>query len=303
MRVFVAGATGAIGRPLVAQLLAAGHEVTGMTRSPERAEALRRAGAEAAVCDVFDADGVRAAMAAARPEAVVHQLTDLPAAYTNDRAALTAGTNRLRREGTRVLLDAARAAGATRFVAQSIAFAYAAEGDWVKDEQAPLGGDEAVLDALRAHEEAVLEAEGIVLRYGQLYGPGTWYAPDGSIAEQVRKRRFPIVGSGEARFSFVHVDDAAGATVAAVERGRTGVYNVCDDEPAPMREWLPAYAEALGAKPPRRVPALVARLVAGRATAEDATTLRGASNARARAELGWQPRWGSWRDGFRSALG
>jgi nucleoside-diphosphate-sugar epimerase len=265
MRVFVAGATGAIGRPLVAQLLAAGHEVTGMTRSPERAEALRRAGAEAAVCDVFDADGVRAAMAAARPEAVVHELTDLPAAYTNDRAALTAGTNRLRREGTRVLLDAARAAGATRFVAQSIAFAYAAEGDWVKD------------------EEAVLEAEGIVLRYGQLYGPGTWYAPDGSIAEQVRKRRFPIVGSGEARFSFVHVDDAAGATVAAVERGRTGVYNVCDDKPAPMREWLPAYAEALGAKPPRRVPPLVARLVAGRATAEDATTLRGASNARARA--------------------
>jgi nucleoside-diphosphate-sugar epimerase len=306
MRVFVAGATGAIGRPLVAQLLAAGHEVTGMTRSPERAEALRRAGAEAAVCDAFDADGVRGAMAATRPEAVVHELTDLPVAYTTNVEALTAGTNRLRREGTRVLLDAARAAGARRFVAQSIAFAYAAEGDWVKDEDAPLGGDPGVLEALRAHEDAVLEApglEGIVLRYGQFYGPGTWYAPGGSIGEQVRKRRFPIVGSGEARFSFVHVDDAASATVAAVERGRPGTYNVCDDEPAPMGEWLPVYAAALGAKPPRRVPAFVARLVAGRTAAETATRLRGASNARARAELGWEPRWASWRDGFRSAPG
>jgi nucleoside-diphosphate-sugar epimerase len=302
MRVFVAGATGAIGRPLVAALLAAGHEVVGMTRSPEKAEGLRDAGAEAAVVDAFDADGVRGALDSARPEVVVNQLTDLPAAYTTDMGELTAATNRLRREGNRVLLDAAREAGARRYVAQSIAFAYAAEGDWVKDEDAPLGGHPEVVGGVRDLEGAVLEApglEGIVLRYGQLYGPGTWYAPDGSLAELVRRRRFPIVGSGEGRFSFVHVDDAAAATVAAVERGRPGVYNVVDDEPAPLREWLPVYAAALGAKPPRRVPRFVARLVAGRAAVEAATTLRGASSARARAELGWTPRHPTWREGFR----
>jgi 2-alkyl-3-oxoalkanoate reductase len=302
MRVFVAGATGAIGRPLVSQLLAAGHEVTGMTRSPGRAEALRAAGADAAVLDVYDADGVREAMVAARPEAVVNELTDLPGAYTTDMDELAGATNRLRREGAAVLLDAARAAGARRFVAQSIAFAYAPEGDWVKDEDAPLGGDPAVVGGVQALESAVLEAEGIVLRYGQFYGPGTWYAADGSIAEQVRRRRFPIVGRGEGRFSFVHVEDAAAATVAAVERGRPGVYNVTDDEPAPMRDWLPVYAEALGAKPPRRVPVWLARLVAGPVGA-GAAQLRGASNARAREALGWTPSRASWRDGFRSMLG
>ena len=302
MRVFVAGATGVIGRPLVAQLLAAGHEVTGMTRSPERAEGLRAAGARAVVVDVFDASGVRAAMAEARPEAVVHELTDLPAAYTTNMQKLTAGTNRLRREGTRVLLEAGREAGADRFLAQSIAFAYAPEGDWVKDESAPLGRDPHVVGGVLDLERAVLDAGGTVLRYGQFYGPGTWYAADGSIAELVRRRRFPVVGDGEARFSFVHVDDAAGATVAALERGRPGVYNVVDDDPAPMREWLPVYAEALGAKPPRRVPAFVARLVAGRTAASAATELRGASNAKARRELGWTPRHPSWRQGFAASL-
>jgi nucleoside-diphosphate-sugar epimerase len=305
MRVFVAGATGAVGRPLVTQLLAAGHEVTGMTRSPGRAEALRAAGADAVVADVYDAGAVREAMQAARPEAVVNQLTDLPATYTTDMQELAAGTNRLRREGAAVLVDAARASGARRLVAQSIAFAYLPEGDWVKDEDAPLGGDPDVVAGVQALERAVLEArdlEGIVLRYGQLYGPGTWYAADGSIAEQVRRRRFPIVGRGEGRFSFVHVDDAAGAAVAAVERGRPGTYNVVDDEPAPMRDWLPVYAEALGAKPPRRVPVWLARLVAGPAGA-GAAELRGASNARAREALGWTPRHPSWREGFRSTLG
>jgi len=307
MRVFVAGATGAIGRPLVSQLLAAGHEVTGMTRVPERAEGVRAAGAEAVVCDVFDADGVRGAIAEARPEAVVHQLTDLPADYDTNPARLARGTNRLRREGTRVLLDAAQAAGARRFVAQSLAFVYAPDGEWVKDEEAPLASaPEGVVVSVRALEQAVLEApalEGIVLRYGQFYGPGTWYAADGSIAERVRRRRFPIVGRGEGRFSFIHVEDAAAATVAAIERGRPGVYNVCDDEPAPLREWLPVYAQALGAKPPRRVPALLARMVAGATAAQAATAMRGAANGKAREELAWSPRYPSWREGFRGALG
>src|SRR5947209_311420 len=307
MRVFVAGATGAIGRPLVSQLLAAGHEITGMTRSPQGAEGIRAAGAEAVVSDVFDADGVRGAIAEARPEAVVHQLTDLPADYDTNPARLARGTNRLRREGTRILLDAAQAAGARRFVAQSLAFVYEPEGDWVKDEEAPLASaPEGAVDSVRALEHAVLEApglEGIVLRYGQFYGPGTWYAADGSIAEQVRKRRFPIGGRGEGRFSFIHVEDAAAATVAAVERGRPGIYNVCDDEPAPMREWLPAYARALGAKPPRRVPALLARMVAGATAAQAATAMRGAANGKAREELAWSPRYPSWREGFRGSLG
>lgn len=307
MRVFVAGATGAIGRPLVSQLLAAGHEVTGMTRVPERAEGVRAAGAEAVVCDVFDADGVRGAIAEARPEAVVHQLTDLPADYDTNPARLARGTNRLRREGTRVLLDAAQAAGARRFVAQSLAFVYAPDGEWVKDEEAPLASaPEGVVVSVRALEQAVLEApalEGIVLRYGQFYGPGTWYAADGSIAERVRRRRFPIVGRGEGRFSFIHVEDAAAATVAAIERGRPGVYNICDDEPAPLREWLPVYAAALGAKPPRRVPALLARMVAGATAAQAATAMRGAANGKAREELAWSPRYPSWREGFRGALG
>ena len=307
MRVFVAGATGAIGRPLVSQLLAAGHEVTGMTRSPQGAEGIRAAGAEAVVSDVFDADGVRGAIAEARPEAVVHQLTDLPADYDTNPARLARGTNRLRREGTRILLDAAQAAGARRFVAQSLAFVYEPEGDWVKDEEAPLANaPEGAVASVRALEQAVLEApglEGIVLRYGQFYGPGTWYAADGSIAEQVRRRRFPIVGRGEGRFSFIHVEDAAAATVAAVERGRPGIYNVCDDEPAPMREWLPAYAQALGAKPPRRVPTLLARMVAGATAAQAATGMRGAANGKAREELAWSPRYPSWREGFRGSLG
>ena len=292
MRVFVAGATGAIGRPLVSQLVAAGHEVTGMTRFPERAEGVR-------AVKLPEVQRLRLA--------VVHQLTDLPADYDTNPARLARGTNRLRREGTRVLLDAAQAAGARRFVAQSLAFVYAPDGEWVKDEEAPLASaPEGVVVSVRALEQAVLEApalEGIVLRYGQFYGPGTWYAADGSIAERVRRRRFPIVGRGEGRFSFIHVEDAAAATVAAIERGRPGVYNICDDEPAPLREWLPIYAAALGAKPPRRVPALLARMVAGATAAQAATAMRGAANGKAREELAWSPRYPSWREGFRGALG
>jgi nucleoside-diphosphate-sugar epimerase len=309
MRVLVAGATGVIGRPLVSQLMACGHEVTGLTRTPERAEALRARGAQAVVCDVFELDRLREVVAEARPEAVIDQLTDLPAVYDPRRyEEMTVPTNRLRSEATPALVEAAEAAGAHRYLAQSLAFVYAPEGDWVKDEDAPLisGAPAAVqngVDAVRRLERAVLDAsglEGIVLRYGQFYGPGTWFAADGSLADQVRRRRFPVLGRGEAHFSFVHVEDAASATVAALEQGRPGVYNVCDDEPAPMREWLPIYAEALGAKAPRRVPLWLARLAGGPAAAS-AARMRGASNAKAREELGWTPRFPSWREGFRAA--
>jgi 2-alkyl-3-oxoalkanoate reductase len=311
MRILVAGATGVIGRPLVSQLQACGHEVTGLTRSEERAEALRSRGAAAIVCDVFETEQLRAAVAEARPEAVIDQLTDLPPVFDPRRyEQMTVPTNRLRSEGTPSLVAAAEAAGAHRYLAQSLAFVYAPEGDWVKDEDAPLASDapppvQRSVDAVRTLESAVLDApglEGIVLRYGNFYGPGTWYARDGSLAEMVRRRRFPIVGRGDGHTSFVQVEDAAGGTVAALEQGRPGVYNVCDDEPAPMREWLPVFAEAVGAKPPRRVPVWLARLAGGPA-AGGAATQRGASNAKAREELGWTPRYPSWREGFKVALG
>jgi nucleoside-diphosphate-sugar epimerase len=309
MRVFVAGASGAIGRPLLPRLVAAGHEVTGTTRTDEGAEAIRAAGARAAICDALDAEGLRAAVTGSSPEVVVHQLTALPHRFDPRDKDIYAPTNRLRTEATRTLLDAARAAGARRMVCQSIAFAYApGSRAEVKDEDAPLalaapapfGGAVQVIDEM---ERAVLGAEGLeglVLRYGWYYGPGTYYADDGSLAEDVRRRRFPIIGKGTGLFSFVHVDDAASATVAAVERGAPGVYNVVDDDPAPQREWLPAYAEAIGAKKPLRVPVWVARLVAGK-IASVTSVQPGASNAKAKRELGWEPRWPSWREGFRDA--
>lgn len=301
-----------IGRPLVAQLLAAGHEVTGMTRSEERAAEVRGAGAEAAVCDVFDADALKAAVAAASPEVVVHELTALPPDLDLRKKGVYEANNRIRTEGTRNLIAAARAAGARRFVAQSIAFIYAPEGGPVKDESEPtlrgaIGGQfgpavEATLDLERQTVSAP-GVEGLVLRYGFFYGPGTSYASDGFQASEVRRRRFPIVGDGSGVFSFIHVDDAAAATVAACERGAPGIYNVSDDEPAPAREWLPLYAQAIGAKPPRRVPRWLARLIAGPEVTAFATTLRGCSNERAKTELDWQPQWSSWRQGFREALG
>jgi 2-alkyl-3-oxoalkanoate reductase len=305
--VFVAGATGAIGRRLVPKLLAAGHEVTGLTRSEERAAGLREAGARAVVCDALDEALVREAMREAAPEVVVHQLTALP-----DRPGFKdeffAPTNRLRTEGTRILVAAARDAGARRFIAQSIAFVYEPRGGWVKDEDDPLRAEAPgrVTDAVRELERSVTQAEGVeglVLRYGFFYGPGTYYAADGATARDVRKRRFPVVGKGEATFSFVHVDDAADATVGALDRGTPGIYNVVDDEPARMREWVPEYARALGAGKPMRVPKWLTRLVAGRGAADMATTMRGASNEKAKRELGWQPRHRSWREGFREELG
>ena len=311
MRVFVAGASGAIGRPLVPQLLAAGHEVTGMTRSEESAAALRSTGASAAVVDVFDAEAVRAAMAEARPEVVVHQLTALPSKFdVRKMKGMYEATNRVRTEGTRNLIDAARAAGARRVVAQSIAFLYAPEGERVVSEEArpfddapePFGtAVGAVLD-LERQVTGIEGIDGVVLRYGWFYGPGTFYARDGSTADDVRRRRQPIVGKGDGVFSFLHVDDAAGATVAAVEGGPPGVYNVTDDEPAPMRDWLPVFAEAVGAKRPWRVPVWLAKLAAPRMVVDLATTLRGASNARFKREFGWQPKYASWREGFREGL-
>jgi 2-alkyl-3-oxoalkanoate reductase len=309
MRVFVAGASGAIGRPLVRQLVAAGHDVTGTTRSEERAEAIRSAGARAATCDALNADALRAAVAEAAPDVVVHQLTALPDRFDPRDKSIYEPTNRVREKGTRNLIAAALAAGARRMACQSIAFAYApADEPRTMDEDAPLatGAPAPFGGAVRSlveMERAVLGTEGldgVVLRYGWFYGPGTYYGEGGSTEKDVRKRRFPVIGRGTGLFSFIHVDDAASATVAAVERGAPGIYNVVDDEPAPMREWLPAYAEAIGARRPLRVPTWVARLAAGRMAAMIAVQ-PGASNAKAKRELGWEPRWRSWREGFREA--
>src|SRR6266516_2682208 len=265
MRVFVAGATGAIGARLVPQLIERGHQVIGTSRSEEKAGRLRAQGAEAVVLDVLDPRAVREAVAAAGPDAIVHQataLTGLSDVKHFDRTF--AETNRLRTEGTDALLAAARQAGVERFVAQSFAgWPYAREGASVKTEEDPLDPTPVpamreTMAALRQLEETVTAAGGIALRYGGFYG-----SPDDAQLELVRKRRFPIVGDGGGVWSFVHLDDAAAATVLALERGAAGLYNVVDDEPAPVREWLPALAEAIGAKPPRRVPLWLGRLAAG----------------------------------------
>ena len=309
MRIFLAGATGAIGTPLVRELTRAGHDVTGTTRSESKVEALRAAGAEPVVLDALERDAVVAAVTAAQPDAIVHQLTaltDLSDLRDVDRAF--AMTNRLRTEGTDHLLAAAHAVDGARVIAQSFAgWPYAHTGGPVKTEEDPLDPDPVpsmreTLAAIRYLEDAIAKEQGIVLRYGGLYGPGTSLAPGGEQAEMVRKRRFPIVGSGAGVWSFVHVDDAASATMAAIERGAPGVYNVVDDEPAPAREWLPALAAAVGAKPPRRVPRWLGRLAAGEAVAVMMTEVRGASNAKARRELGWEPAHASWRQGFRGVL-
>ena len=310
MKVFVAGASGAIGRPLVRQLVEAGHEVTGTTRREERAAAMRDAGAAAVVCDVFDEEALEAAVRAAEPEVIVNELTSLPEEY-NPKKIDYEPTNRVRQEGGCNLMKAARAVGARRYVTQSIAFLYAPEGNLVKDEEArpyddaPAPFDQGVKGML-SHESEVLTTEGIeglVLRYGQFYGPGTYYDRGGSIEKEVARRRLPVIGPGTGIASFIHVEDAASATVAALDRGAPGIYNITDDEPAAMREWLPVYAEAVGAKGPMKVPAWLARLVAGQLAVEFGVNLRGASNEKAKRELGWKPRYASWRQGFPEALG
>jgi 2-alkyl-3-oxoalkanoate reductase len=309
MRIFLAGATGALGQSLVPLLIDAGHEVTGMTRSPDKAERLRAAGAEPAIADGLDRDAVVAAVTAARPDAVIHQLTGL-AGLSNlrDFDGAFALTNRLRTEGTDNLLAAARAAGASRFVAQSYAgWPCARTGGPVKTEDDPLDPDPVPNmreshAAIRYLERATVEAGGLALRYGGFYGPGTGLAPGGEQVEAVRKRQFPVVGDGGGVWSFVHIHDAATATMAALERGAPGVYNIVDDDPARARDWLPVLAAAAGAKPPRHIPRWVARLVAGEAIAAMMTEIRGASNAKAKRELGWTPAYPSWREGFAATL-
>jgi nucleoside-diphosphate-sugar epimerase len=309
MRVFVAGASGVIGRSLVPKLVAAGHEVTGTTRNERSAEAIRAAGAQAAIYDALDAAAVEDAVIEANPEVIVSELTSLPKDY-DLRTIDYEPTNRVRVEGGRNLISAGRKVGARRYITQSIAFVYEPEGDWVKDEEARTfveapGRFASGLEATLTSEREALEAdgmEGLVLRYGQFYGPDTYFDRGGSIAEQVRKRRFPQVGSGSGVFSFIHVDDAADATVASIERGAPGIYNVVDDDPAPISDWLPVFADAIGAKRPMRVPTFLARLLGGKAAAVMATQLRGASNAKAKRELGWQPAHPSWRQGFAASL-
>jgi nucleoside-diphosphate-sugar epimerase len=309
MRIFLAGATGALGRSLVPLLIDAGHEVTGMTRSESKAERLRAAGAKPVIADGLDREAVIAAVTAAKPDAIVHQLTGLSgfASLRNfDRAF--ALTNRLRTEGTDHLLAGARAAGTPRFVAQSYAgWPYERRGAPIKTEDDPLDPEPVPSTsqthaAIRYVERATLDAGGIVLRYGGFYGPGTGLAPDGDQLDLVRKRQFPIVGDGGGVWSFVHIHDAASATLAALEHDGSGVYNIVDDEPAPVREWVPVLAQAAGAKPPRRIPRWLARLVAGEAIVMMSTEARGASNAKAKRELGWTPAYPSWREGFAEVL-
>lgn len=312
MKVLVAGATGAIGRQLVPKLVANGHEVVGITRSEAKADAVRALGATPAIADALDPEQIAAAVAASEPEAIIHELTGLAGSLGNLRNLdrTFAATNRLRTEGTDHLLSAGRAAGVKRFLAQSYAgWPYARSGGPIKDEEAPLDDDppasaRQTIAAIRYLERAVTEAdwtEGIVLRYGGFYGPGTSLAPGGEQLEAIRKRRFPVVGGGGGITSFLHIEDAADATVAALERGRPGIYNIVDDEPAPVREWLPEVARSIGHKPPRRAPRWLGRLLAGEAATVMMTEVRGASNEKAKRELGWVPGHPSWRQGIPEA--
>jgi nucleoside-diphosphate-sugar epimerase len=319
MRILIAGASGAIGTQLVPQLAAAGHDVIAMTRSPAKTDALRALGARPVVADALDPDAVADVVAKAEPEVIVHQLTALKGnpglRHLRNPDRFAAMTNRLRTEGTDHLLAAGRAVGIRRFIAQSIVAigTYARTGGPVKTEDDPPDLDlpakgRSGTDAVRYLENAVTGidwAEGLVLRYGAFYGPGTGVSadPDALLTKAIRKRRFPIIGGGGGVWSWVHIEDAASATVAAVDNGGPGIYNVVDDEPAPVREWLPFLAEQLGAKRPMRVPRFVARLLAGGAPVLQVTEVRGGSNAKAKRELGWQPRWSSWRVGFAKGLG
>jgi nucleoside-diphosphate-sugar epimerase len=308
MRVFVAGATGAIGRPLVPRLVEAGHEVHGMTRSESKQALLHKLGATPVVADALEPDQVAEAVARAQPDVIVHQLTAIGPIDMRHIDRDFAQTNRLRTEGTDHLLSAGHAVGVQRFVAQGIAGfgAYARTGGAVKTEEDSLDPSpprkmRGIHDAIRHLEKAVLGAEwteGIVLRYGVFYGPGTLLAPGAEQLEMIRKRKFPLVGDGAGVWSFIHVADAAEATVEAIEHGSRGVYNVVDDDPAAVAEWLPALAETLGAKKPMRVPRFVGRLAAGEPGVMMMTEVRGASNAKVKRELDWRPAHPSWRQGL-----
>jgi 2-alkyl-3-oxoalkanoate reductase len=312
MRIFVAGSTGAIGKFLVPELIEQGHQVTALVRSSEKARQVEAVGARAAVADALNHADLTAAIRWAEPEVIIDQLTALAGAVdlkNFDREAEP--TNRLRTEGTDTLLAAARTVGARRFIAQSFCgWPFARQGTPVKTEEDPLdphppAGFSRTLSAIKYLENAVETAgdlEGLVLRYGAFYGPGTAVAHDGQIVAMIRKRLLPIVGDGAGIWSFVHTRDAARATVAAVTRGSPGIYQIVDDNPAPVSAWLPALAQAVGAKPPRRVPALLGKLAVGEGGVSMMTKIRGCSNAKAKRELGWQPFYASWRRGFVDGL-
>jgi nucleoside-diphosphate-sugar epimerase len=307
VRIVVAGASGVIGRRLLPLLVGAGHEVIGTTRSLQHARIVEALGGRPLVVDVLDRGHLAQVLGTERPEVVIHELTELPKEIDPRKAReQLAATNRLRTEGTRNLVDGALVAGARRIVAQSYAHVYAPTGDWVKSEGDPLDLDAhgrstfGNVEAIATLERTVLTTpriEGVALRYGTFYGPGTAFAADGSVAVIVRQGGYPIAGDGRGVTSFVHVDDAAAATVLALE-GPTGLYNICDDEPAPVSEWLPFYARTLGAPPPRHVPAAVARFIAGQYFVSLSTRQRGAANAKAKRELGFTLRYTTWREGF-----
>ena len=299
MKIFVAGGTGVVGRPLIAELLAKGHSVVALTRSPEDAPALVERGIEPAIADVFDSDAVKAVLSRAKPEVVIEQLTALPRTYTRESMSASAPLNtRIRLEGGANVLAAAQAAGVRRYLRQSIAF-WAAPGPGLADETTPLAFDASPAVASDARVVTELEyrllgtpdLEGIALRYGFFYGPGTWFNPDGDVARQVRQRQFQIVGNGEGVWSWLHIEDAAIATVAAAERGNRGIYLIANDQPLPLRKWLPAFAQWLNAPPPPQISvedALDADAI------YYATQMRGVSNAKAKRELDFQPRPLEW---------
>jgi nucleoside-diphosphate-sugar epimerase len=313
MKIFIAGATGAVGRPLVSACIKAGHSVIGLTRTPVKADLIRAMGAEPAVADGLDASAISAVMASARPDAVIHEMTSL--AGTTDLRNFDrtfAGSNRLRTRGTDILLAAARESGVRRFIAQSYCgWPYARVGEAIKTEADALDPDppaelRATLEAIRYVEKTVTGSanpEGIVLRYGSFYGPGTGMM-ERAMLDQIRKRRTPLIGDGAGWWSFVHVEDAAAATLQALEHGKPGsIYNIVDDDPAQVREWLPALAEIVGAKRPFHLPAWIARIVAGEHLVTMMTQVRAGSNRKARTEFGWQPRHPSWREGFSEIIG
>lgn len=312
MKVFVAGGTGALGRRLVALLVLHGYDVTAMTRSASKTELLRKLGAEPVVADGLDQDAVVKAVTQAEPEVVIHQMTGLTGVSSFKRFDDEfASTNRLRTQGLDHIMTAARAAGVRRLIAQSFGnWNYERAGGQAKTETDPFDpnppqGMTKSMEAIRYLEAAILSddrIEGIALRYANYYGPGAHIAENGPFLDLIRKRKLPIIGDGAGVWSHIHMDDAAAATVAAVERGAPGVYNVADDEPAPVSVWLPELARVIGAKPPRRVPVWIGRLAAGEPGVSLFTRIRGASNAKAKRELSWRPRYGTWRDGFRHGL-
>ncbi len=313
MRIFVAGATGVVGQRLLPKLLERGDEVIALTRTEGKQRTLLEMGATPVLADGLDREAISAAVRVAEPEVVVHQMTALAGGIDVRRFEKSfAQTNELRTRGTDYLLAAAREAGARRFVAQSYAgWPYAREGGPVKTESDPLDPDpparlRTTFESIRHLEAAVTGAEGIdglVLRYGGFYGPGTSLASEGEHTELIRKRQFPLVGRGTGVWSFAHVEDVASATLAAIDRGAPGIYNVADDDPAPVHTWLPYLAHLIGAKPPLRLPAWVGRLAAGKPGVVMMTSVRGASNAKAKRELGWAPSYPSWRQGFQALAG